>query len=250
MFMSVVTADHPRTTYPELAGARVLIIGLTSGLGVDLARGFADLRANLVIQSPENSPEITELAAVLTQSASSVVMFNEPFASPDNAVRFTQNAVASTGNFDCVVNLVAITPDDCAGLESERDIEDLVSDKLLTATLVTRVAGNRMRLTWTEGSILNVVLMSAPANSAQAAVAGVVRTALAAMTRGEAQAIAGDAVRVNAVGPKATMFDAASGACLTSEPDIAELTMYLASKKGRQLTGHVFDAEGVAGRGC
>ncbi len=70
------------------------------------------------------------------------------------------------------------------------------------------------------------------------------------MTRGEAQAIAGDAVRVNAVGPKSTVFDAASGACLTSEPDIAELTMYLASKKGRQLTGHVFDAEGVAARGC
>ncbi len=176
MFMSVVAADSSRSVYPELAGARVLIIGLTSGGGVDLARAFADRKANLVIQSPENSPEITELAAVLTQSASSVVLFNEPFASADDAVRFTQNAVAQAGNFDCVVNLIAITADDCAGRESERDIEDLVSDKLLAATLITRVAGNRMRLTWTEGSILNVVLMPAPANATQAAVAGVVRS--------------------------------------------------------------------------
>ena len=36
-----------------------------------------------------------------------------------------------------------------------------------------------------------------------------------------------------------------AGACLTNEPDIATLALYLASRKGRSLSGHVFDADGM-----
>jgi 3-oxoacyl-[acyl-carrier protein] reductase len=76
----------------------------------------------------------------------------------------------------------------------------------------------------------------------------VARTALAAITRGEAAAWAPHGIRVNAIGPRATTPDA--GAYLTSEPDIAALALYLASKRSRTLTGHIFDAAGVAARRC
>jgi 3-oxoacyl-[acyl-carrier protein] reductase len=36
---------------------------------------------------------------------------------------------------------------------------------------------------------------------------------------------------------------------MTSEPEVAALALYLASKRGRNLSGHVFDAEGVAPHG-
>ena len=55
-------------------------------------------------------------------------------------------------------------------------------------------------------------------------------------------------IRVNAVGPSSTV--AGAGAALASEPDIAALALYLASRPGRTLTGQVFDAAGVARRGC
>jgi 3-oxoacyl-[acyl-carrier protein] reductase len=35
------------------------------------------------------------------------------------------------------------------------------------------------------------------------------------------------------------------GAVLTNEPDVATLALYLASHKGRSLSGHVFDADGM-----
>ncbi len=113
---------------------------------------------------------------------------------------------------------------------------------------VTRIVANRMRLTLNEGLVLNVVTMPAPRTAGEAALAGIVRSALAAVTRGEAQRWAPQGIRVNAVGPSATMAD--SGASLASEPDIAALALYLASRPGRTLTGQVFDAAGVAKRGC
>ena len=127
-------------------------------------------------------------------------------------------------------------------------IEDLVSEKLMLPVHVTRVVANRMRLTLSEGLVLNVMTMPAPRTPAEAAVAGIVRSALAAVTRGEAERWAPQGIRVNAVGPSATV--AAAGAALASEPDIASLALYLASRPGRTLTGQVFDAAGVARRGC
>jgi 3-oxoacyl-[acyl-carrier protein] reductase len=80
------------------------------------------------------------------------------------------------------------------------------------------------------------------------ALAGVARTALAAITRGEAETWSAHGIRVNAIGPRTSMLE--DGACLASEPDIAALALYLASKRGRELTGQIFDAAGVAARRC
>ena len=113
---------------------------------------------------------------------------------------------------------------------------------------VTRIVANRMRLTLNEGLVLNVVTMPAPRDAGEAAIAGIVRSALAAVTRGEAQRWAPQGIRVNAVGPSATMVRTRRR--LASEPDIAALALYLASRPGRTLTGQVFDAAGVAKRGC
>jgi 3-oxoacyl-[acyl-carrier protein] reductase len=102
-----------------------------------------------------------------------------------------------------------------------------------------------------EGMILNVLTMPQTATGRQKAVATIARATLAAMTSCEAKCWSEQAIRINAVGPR--VFDSGkspSGACLTSEPDIAALAIYLASRRGKSLSGHIFDAEGVAARGC
>jgi 3-oxoacyl-[acyl-carrier protein] reductase len=113
---------------------------------------------------------------------------------------------------------------------------------------VTRIIANRMRLTLTEGLVLNVMTMPVPGTPAEAVLAGIARSALAAVTRGEAAKWAPDGIRVNAVGPAAVMADA--GAKSATDLDIAALALHLASRLGRTLTGQVFDAAGVAKRGC
>ena len=54
--------SEPVPAYPELAGKRVLITGLTRSCGVDIARAFAEHKGRLVLQFAEES-EATETMA-------------------------------------------------------------------------------------------------------------------------------------------------------------------------------------------
>lgn len=247
MFMSVVEELRScEQVFPELAGARVLITGLTPTAGVDVARAFAEHKARLVVQTPMDGPEITEVGALLAEAASDIKLFTTPVESNEQAVRLAQLSAQSYGGLDVVINIVAVTAREIKGCASLTEVEALVSEKLLPATLITRVAANRMRLTMTEGSILNVLICPAPRSGTEAALIGVIRSTLACLTREEAREWASSAIRINAVGPRGADGDPSSHGVLTSEPDIAQLGLVLASKKGRQLSGYMFDAEGSA----
>jgi 3-oxoacyl-[acyl-carrier protein] reductase len=248
MLMTVIGRDPGASYYGELAGSRVLITGLSAACGVDVARAFADHHGRLIIDTVGATPECDALAALLAETASEINIFTDACASSEAAVRFAQTAAQTYGGLDAVINLVPITAAALKDCTSFEEVEDFVSDKLAGPLLISRVVANRMRLLLTQGLVLNVMTMPAPANAAEAALAGVARNALATVTRGEADKWAPHGIRVNAIGPSATMLD--DGACLASEPDIAALALYLASKGGRSLTGHIFDAAGIAARRC
>lgn len=250
MYMSVVTHSPGVPVYAELAGARVLVTGVSPTAGVDLVRAFADHKCRLVLQTGAAGPEIDALTALIVQSAVETQHFDNDLSRGDDAVRFAQGPAQCFGGLDICINLIEIDTDELAGRATLEEIEDLVSAKLLAPTLMSRVIANRMRLTLTEGLILNVVLMPQPQSKADSALAGIMRSALATLTRREAADWTGQSIRINAVGPKGFVHDAEGGACLSTGPDLAALALYLASRKGRQLSGHVFDAEGVADRGC
>lgn len=242
MLMSVIEPELASSVYGELAGARVLITGLSATGGVDVARAFAEHKARLIVQTPDLSPELVELTAHLTEYASEVRIFDEVIDDQDAAIRLAQKSATAFGGFDIVINFIdARQPVDMDGDYDE--VGDFVSKTLLPATLVTRVAANRMRLMRTEGSILNVVSMAPPVDRRQSALCGIVRATLQDLTRREAQAWADAGIRVNAIGPRSAD---GMGHCLASEPEIASLALYLASRKGRQLSGQVFDAENAA----
>jgi 3-oxoacyl-[acyl-carrier protein] reductase len=243
MYMSAVGNGPEVEILGELEGVRVLLTGLTSTQGVDVARAFADVKARLVVHTSELGPEMTSLVALLSQSASEMKLFTGTVASSAAAVQLAQNAAKAFGGLDVVVNIVSISGAEMASVESEREVEDLVAAKLTAMTHITQVTANRMRVVLSEGSVLNVLMMPKAMNARQSAIACVARSALAAITRGEAKAWAGEAVRINAVGPRVELEN--SGACLTNEPDLAALALYLASRRGKNLSGHVFDAEAL-----
>jgi 3-oxoacyl-[acyl-carrier protein] reductase len=251
MYMGVVDQSPESEILRELAGSRVLITGLTAQSGVDLARAFADVKTKLIVQSADLAPEVTALVALLSQSAAEIRLYTQDIATRDAALAFAQTSVKAFGGLDTVINLTSISRQDMAGIASERDVDNLIAAKLSHITEITRVTANRMRVILSEGSILNVLTMTRPANGREAAIAGIARTALATMTRGEANAWADQSVRINAIGPRtAQVNEPPAGACLTNEPDIAALALYLASRRGRTLSGHVFDCEGAAASPC
>lgn len=247
MFMSVVARDPGTETFPELAGSRIVVTGLTRELGVDLARAFAERHGRLIVQSAEQSPEIVEIAAMLAERAPEFQLFDTAFDGNSAPTRFIQTASTSLGGVDTMINLVTLSPEDLADRATLEEIEDLVVAKLSAMRELTEVAANRMALTWSNGMILNIVACPAPCDAREALLCGIVRTALAAMTVDLARRWSTEEIRINAIGPKTTVE---SGATVTSEADLAALALYLASRKGRQLTGQVFDAEGVSRRHC
>ncbi|MEQ1715204.1 MAG: SDR family NAD(P)-dependent oxidoreductase [Hyphomicrobium sp.] len=246
MYMGVVGKSPESEILRELAGRRVLLTGLTCELGVDVARAFADVKCRLVVQTSELTPDITAVVALLSQSAAEMKLYTDPIQGAEAAIRFTQNAQQAFGGLDAVVNLQAITRPEMRDIASEADINRLIAGKLAPLTHITRVAANRMRVIFSEGLVLNILSMPRPADGREAAIAGYARTALAAMTRGEAGQWADQAVRINAIGPR-TEAAPETGAALKSEPDIAALALYLASRRGKTLSGHIFDADQIAG---
>jgi len=244
MYMSVIDEDTGSAIYPELAGLRVLITGLSPEIGVDLARAFADHGCRLVLQADNGGPEVDAIGEILSPSAGEIRLFTEPLRTGEEAVRFAQTSAQSLGGLEAVVNLVKFSAADLAAGTTMDELEDMVSRKLLPMTLMTRVVANRMRLTLTEGLILNVVVMPGQSGATEAAAAMLVRAAVAALTRGEAQAWAGEALRINAIAPCG--LSSAAGECLESEPEIAALAVHLASPRGCKLSGLVFDAGSAA----
>jgi NAD(P)-dependent dehydrogenase (short-subunit alcohol dehydrogenase family) len=248
MLMSVIDRGAGASVYPELAGKRILITGLRLGHGVDLARAFADHSARLVLHMPETGAEADALLEVLARSAADVCVYAGPLADGEAAVQLAQRAAQTFGGLDAAINLIELTPEDVARAMLVEDMEGFLADTFRAPYLVTRVCANRMRLTWTEGLILSILKMPSPREAAEAALGAIVRAALADITRAEAKLWADQSIRINAIGPRVHTSEPPAGACLSSEPEIAALALYLASKRGRTLSGHVFDAESV-GRG-
>jgi NAD(P)-dependent dehydrogenase (short-subunit alcohol dehydrogenase family) len=251
MSTRVLSALRSPALYPELRGARVLITGLNSERGYDVARSFADAGCRLIIHTSEQSATTDAMLELLTSSDNDVAALHEPLTSNDAGVRLAQTAAQAFGGIDCVINLIDTPAEPLSPHADYDEIEELVSATLGPACLITRVAANRMRTTWVEGLILNVLTADAPINGAEATLQALLRQALAAMTRGEAHARAADGIRINAVAPLGASIDGRSAPdVLSSETDIAALALHLASKRGENITGVVFDAAGVASRRC
>ena len=175
MYMGRVGASPENDIIRELKGARVLITGLSTGAGVDVARAFADLKARLVIHTTDLSPEITALVALLSQSASEIKLYTDPIDTAEASVRFAQTAAQAYGGLDAVINFASIAKADMGGIASERGVEKLVADKLTPLAHLTGVTANRMRVILSEGLILNVLNMPHSANGRETAIAGYAR---------------------------------------------------------------------------
>lgn len=224
--------------YPELVGKRVLITGIDGALGVEIARAFGEARARLVLHALNEGPETVALAQLVAERALDVRLYSGPFADHEAILKFARAAVQSFGGLDAVINVAQVA--DPGSATSEAEIERIVTDLLALPCLVSKVAANRMRMTMTEGAVLNIVAESRGASPRARMIASVARTALAGLTRSEARAWAQDGIRFNAIAPGGSALDQSGG--ITSAPDVATLALHLASARGHKLSGLVFEA--------
>lgn len=239
MLTSVLEGSVSVGPYPELAGKRVLVTGLELQAGVDVARAFAEHGCRIVLHTTASGAEADAVLEMLAQTASELQVYSDPLTDIESTTRFAQTAAKTFSGVDAVVNLIHL---DLRALSTEvldGDFETAIARRLQTARVITRIAANRMRLTWSEGLVFNVLVSTPPQNNAETALLSMARAMLASMTRSEASEWADQAIRINAVAPVLDSTEA--GACIVSEPQVAALAMFLASSRGRDLSGLVFD---------
>ncbi len=223
----------------SLTGKRVLVTGITSRTGIDIARSFVDAGARVILQCDEVSPVTQALAEMLAPDAAELSVHVTALSSNEDILGFARQAVAEFGGLDMVVNVVELdggAPQPRANYEV---VEARVSDVLLKACLTSRVAANRMRLMMKDGVVLTVATLSAEATQNERAFAQVVRSTLAAMTRAEAEAWAAQGIRFYAVAPDVLGVVARpNSGC---ETDVAQLALFLATGHGSTLSGQTFE---------
>ena len=243
MLMSVIEGARSAPAYPELAGKRVLITGVSSSCGIDIARAFADHKARLILQFEEMSERTQAIAEIVAPAALDIKAFGPVEAETDSVAQFARSVMQAFGGLDVVVNLVALAPAEVGKAASLDEIERRVAQRLLLPCLIAKIAANRMALSYIEGLVLNAAMLTPPLSGPAQAFACVAKAALTTMTRTQAEEWAGKAVRFNAIAPPTA--DPRAEPSLAGEPEVAELALYLASGRGKALSGHVFEAEPV-----
>ena len=239
MLMSVIEGALSVPAYPELVGKRVLVAGVTRRSGIDIARAFAERRARVVLQFAEASAAMQAVAEVVAPDALETKVYG-PIGRGDDAVRFAKSAVQAFGGLDAVINLVPLEAAHLDPAATVEDIDRLIAAQLELPLVVSRIAANRMSVTWTQGLILNVATLAGRPGGTRQAFATLAKSTLVDMTRAQAEEWAGRGIRINAVAPETALGE--PGARLYGEADVASLALYLASDKAKTLSGCVFEA--------
>jgi 3-oxoacyl-[acyl-carrier protein] reductase len=239
MLMSVFEGAAPAFT--ELVGKRVLITGLTSSCGVDIVRAFAEHKARLVLQFEEESETAQVIAEIAAPAALDIQALGPVAAEAAAVTQLAHRVVKAYGGLDVVINLVPLAVPPPGFSATTADVERSVAERLLLPYMLSRIAANRMAMLLNDGLILNVAMLTGTLRGPAQAFASMVKAAMAAITRRQAEEWAGKAVRFNAIAPPTTQAPAKPS--LAGEAEVAALALYLASGRGKALSGHVFEAE-------
>jgi len=239
MLMSVIEGALSAPAYPELAGKRILITGLTSRCGVDIARAFAEHKGRLVLQFAEASEAMQTVAEIVAPAALDTRVYGPVGTDIEHVADFARTAVQAFGGLDAVVNLVPLEMRGLDPAATMADVERRIAAQLTLPFVMSKIAANRMSLVWSEGLVLNVATLASPPAGAARAFATVAKAGLTAMTRAQAEEWASRGIRFNAIAPQTAQAPAPD---LRGEPDVASLALYLASARGKGLSGCVFEA--------
>jgi 3-oxoacyl-[acyl-carrier protein] reductase len=239
MLMSVIEGALSVPAYPELAGKRVLITGVTRRSGIDIARAFAERKGRVILQFAETSAPMQAVAEIIAPDALEAKVYG-PIGAGEAAVRFAKSAVQAFGGLDAVINLVPLETAHLDPAATVEDVDRLIAARLELPLAISRIAANRMSVTWTQGSILNVATLTGRPGGARQAFATLAKSALVDLTRAQAEEWASRGIRFNAIAPETALGE--PGPRLCGECDVASLALYLASSKGKAFSGCVFEA--------
>ncbi len=231
----------------------VLITGASSGIGLDVARGFLEKGSNVVLNA-RNSEKLAAAAQALGHE-NKIALLPGDIGNKETGEKMVNTALERFGSVDVLVNNAGIF-----GLKpflesTEEDLDRYIHINLKGTYFVTQAAVGQMKKQ-DGGSIVNigtVQLMHSMAGI-PASAALVTKAAMHALTTSLASEFAGDNIRVNAVAPgiiRTPIYgdadvDAFGGVALMNRvgevQEITEAVIHLAT--ARFTTGVIMPVDG------
>lgn len=233
----------------------VLITGASSGIGLDVARGFLAAGSNVVLNA--RGVGRLESAAATLGKPERVALVPGDIGNPETGVKMVTAALERFGRVDVLVNNAGIF-----GLKpflenTEKDLDAYINSNLKGTYFVTQAVVRQMNRQVSEGgSIVNIgtVLILHPSASLPASAALITKGGVHALTTSLASELAVDNIRVNAVAPgvirtpiygDADVDELGAAALLSRAGEVSEITeavMHLANAS--YTTGLIMPVDG------
>jgi len=189
----------------ELKNKNVFVTGSTRGIGLAIARAFAERGANLVINGRGQIPE-----EILASLGTRAVAISGDISKADHAKRMIAEATETLGSVDILVNNAGITRDGLSLKMSEEDFETVLKINLTGAFNMTQAVLKAMTRA-RAGAIINISSVVGLIGNAGQANYAASKAGLIGLTKSIAREVAGRNVRVNAVAPGFIESDMTAG---------------------------------------
>jgi len=261
----------PATTREELRGLKgknVLVTGGTSGIGQAIAVRFAEFGANVAINylsRPEDAAEtegqVQACVAKVQRMGVRDVIVKGDVSKEEDVVAMFEDAVDKLGGLDVLINNAGIQISRASHELSAADFDKVIGVNLRGAFLCAREAIKRFLDAGKPGVIINISSVHQVIPKPSYLGYSVSKGGMQNMTRTLALEYAGENIRVNAIGPGATITpinrawvdDPVKAEMVTSHipiprpgtaDEMAGVTCFLASDDGAYITGQTIFVDG------
>jgi glucose 1-dehydrogenase len=266
--LPTVPAEATVAVMRGLRGKNVLVTGGTSGIGQAIAVRFAENGANVAInylRAPEEAIETEERVhaclARLRQTGVREVLVRGDVSEEEDVVAMFESALDGLGGLDVLVNNAGIQISRPSHELSASDFDKVLAVNLRGAFLCAREAIKRFLATGTPGVILNVSSVHQLIPKPNYLGYSTSKGGMENLTQTLALEYAGQGIRVNAVGPGATVTpinrawidDPVKRAMVESHipmgragtaAEMAGVTCFLASDDAAYITGQTIFVDG------
>jgi NAD(P)-dependent dehydrogenase (short-subunit alcohol dehydrogenase family) len=241
----------------DLAGRVAIVTGAGSGLGLGVARRFAEAGATVVVHYRKAAAGAEALVDRIGRERA--VAAQADLTRPEDAESLVAAAVRAFGRVDALVNNAGVYPLASVLEMTPGQWDEVVAANLTSVFLCTQAAARQMVRQGDGGAVVNVTSIEArsalPSHSHYAAT----KSAADAHTRAAAQELGPHGIRVNAVAPGLIwregieqMWPEGVTRWLSAVPlrrlgypeDVADACLFLASPAARWITGTTLTVDG------